>query len=78
MNSDSLRLLISNEINKIAFRPVSHHEPLLTSGILDSVTAVDLSILIEEESGIKVPFQEINEKNFATIDSIIAYLESRT
>jgi acyl carrier protein len=68
---------IKREIKKLAFKDVGYSDSLLKSGILDSITAVDLAVSIEEKYDIKIPFTDIGNQNFETIDTIVVYLESK-
>jgi acyl carrier protein len=68
---------LRSEIKKIAFREVKDDELLLKSGVLDSITAVDLAVSLEEKYSIKIPFTDINEQNFGSVNDIATYLESK-
>ena len=70
-----LQEFIKQEIKNLAFKEVGYSDSLLKSGILDSITAVDLAVSIEDKYNIKIPFTEINNQNFETINNIISYLE---
>lgn len=63
-------------IEELTFEEVSKHESLIESGILDSITVVDLAVSIENEAGVSIPFNEIKPENFETIEIIMAYVES--
>lgn len=68
---------LREEVQKFAFREVSDTESIAKSRLLDSITLVDLAVAIEEEYKIKIPFNEITEENFDTIDLIVAYLQKK-
>lgn len=49
-------------------------QPLITSGILDSLCLLDIQIFLEEEFGIRVPDEEMTVANFDTMDSAVRTL----
>ena len=51
--------------------------PLRSSGILDSVAMLHLVSFIEEHYGIEVKAHEVGDKNFARIDSIASFIQSK-
>lgn len=51
--------------------------PLLTSGILDSVATLRLVTFVEERYGIQVEAHEAGVENFDSIDSIVAFVQSK-
>ena len=69
---------IISKIEEIAFSNVQADEALWTSKILDSITLVELIVEIEEEFGLKVPFNEIIEDNFETVERMVKYLNTKT
>ena len=69
---------IRGEIKSLVFKDVSNDTSLIKSGLLDSISIVDLIIFIEEETGHKIPENHIIEENFDSIDNIKSYLSKRT
>ena len=69
---------IRGEIKSLVFKDVSNDTSLIKSGLLDSISIVDLVIFIEEETGFKIPENHIIEENFDSIDNIKSYLSKRT
>lgn len=67
---------LTKKIEEIAFAKVGLNDPLLSSGILDSVNVVELSVEIERELNIQIPFEEINATNFHSVQSICDYVET--
>ncbi|MEN8913574.1 MAG: phosphopantetheine-binding protein [Flavobacteriales bacterium] len=63
-------------IEELTFETVAKDESLIESGILDSITVVDLAVSIENEVGVSIPFNEIKPENFETIEIIMDYVES--
>ena len=52
-------------------------ESLLESGVLDSVAMVDLVTHLEAEYGVTVGDAEATPENFDSVDSIVAFVESK-
>lgn len=65
------------KIDEIAFSTVEPDEKLWESEILDSITVVELAVEIENEYGIKIPFDEIVVENFETVNLLIAYINKK-
>lgn len=48
---------------------------LVSDGILDSVTTIEVISTISMEFGIEIPFEEYTEDNFNSIDAIVSLME---
>ncbi len=48
---------------------------LVSDGILDSVTTIEVISTISMEFGIEIPFEEYTEDNFNSIDTIVSLME---
>lgn len=68
---------LKSKIEEIAFSEVERSDKLWNTGILDSITIVELAVEIEEEYGIKIAFDEIIEDNFMTLDQLIVFIEKK-
>ncbi|MGQ3013964.1 MAG: acyl carrier protein [Flavobacteriales bacterium] len=66
-----------SKIHEIAFAKVGKNDPLWSSRILDSITIVELAVEIENEYGIKVPFNEITVEHFETVELITQYIAAK-
>ena len=51
--------------------------PLRTSGVLDSVATLRLVTFVEEHFGITVESHEASVENFDSVNSIVAFIESK-
>lgn len=65
------------KIEEIAFETVELNDSLWESGVLDSITIVELAAEVEDEYNIEIPFDEIIEDNFETPAKLIAYIEAK-
>jgi acyl carrier protein len=68
---------LKQEIKNLVFKNVDTTESLIKSGLLSSITVVDLAVLIEENYKIKIPFTDISKDNFDTIELMIQFLKSK-
>ncbi|MNJ86140.1 D-alanine--poly(phosphoribitol) ligase subunit 2 [compost metagenome] len=68
---------IIDKIEEIAFSRVKPTDSLWQEKVLDSITIVELVVELEAEFGIKIPFNEIVEDNFETVERIVTYLNSK-
>lgn len=68
---------IIDKIEEIAFSRVTPSDSLWQEKVLDSITIVELVVELENEFGIKIPFNEIVEDNFETVERIVNYLNTK-
>ena len=60
-----------------ALLPVADETSLLESGILDSLSLLQLVVFLEGRFGITVGDADLLPENFATVNTICAYLRTR-
>jgi acyl carrier protein len=60
-----------------ALLPLSDETPLLDSGILDSLGLLRLVVFLEERFAITMDDTDLLPENFASVNSICAYLRAR-
>jgi acyl carrier protein len=51
---------------------------LISSGLIDSFSMVELVLFIEQQCGIKVKPTEVNLDNLDSVERILAFAEART
>ena len=69
---------ISRElVQDAALLPLSDDTSLLDSGILDSLSLLQLVVFLEERFGITVGDTDLLPQNFASVQAICAYLRAR-
>ena len=71
---DRLRAFICNEILLAPSRPLGDDEPLLTSGLVDSLAMAQIGMFIEDEFGIYVPDPDLVIENLDTVSAIAAVI----
>jgi acyl carrier protein len=57
---------------------IKDSDPLLESGVLDSLGVLDLVSFVEQEFSVHVADDELVPENFQTIDRIAAFIESKS
>lgn len=58
-------------------RPLSDSEPLLEKGIIDSMGILHLIAFLDEKFGILLSDEELNPKNFESLESIYALVANK-
>jgi acyl carrier protein len=56
---------------------IPEDEPLLESGVLDSLSLLDFVVFLEKQYGTKVPGEDIVPENFGSLVAVRAYLQAR-
>ena len=76
VGKDAVRQLIEQDLNR-PLPGVGDADSLLETGVLDSVSVLQLVSLLEERFGIAISEDELMPDNFETIDAIDAFLQRR-
>ena len=68
---------IAREMLKDPSRSIARDEPLLSSGLVDSFSLVDLALYVEDTFGVRIEDTELNVSTFDTLDQLAAIIQSR-
>ena len=68
---------IAAEILRQPDRQLSSDEQLISSGMIDSLSLVDIAIFIEEQFQVTIDDTELNAETFDTLDELEAIILSR-
>lgn len=68
---------IAEELLKSPDRQIQPDEPLISGGMIDSFSLVDLALFIEDTFGVRVDDTELNADTFDTLDQLAALIKSR-
>ena len=68
---------IQNFVEEIIMRKVTDSEPLVTSGLLDSMGLVDLALEIETEFNVKLNLPTMTPEEFDTLPLMASYIDAR-
>ncbi|MBN2499595.1 MAG: acyl carrier protein [Anaerolineales bacterium] len=72
-----LNTYITGEIMRQPDRTLAPTEPLISTGLVDSFSLVDLALFIEEEFGVHIDDTELNQDTFDTLQELAKLIEDR-
>lgn len=72
-----LAAYIAVEILKQPKRTIRPDEALISSGLIDSFSMVDLSLFIEDNFGVRIDDTELNAETFDTLQQLATLIQSR-
>jgi len=75
--ANSLSVKIVEKILKQPNRVIKLDEPLISSGLIDSFSLVDLALIVEDDFGVRIDDSELNADTFDTLDALVKLIESR-
>jgi len=68
---------IAAQILKQPERSIANNEALISSGLIDSFSLVDLALFIEDTYGVHIDDTELNADTFDTLDQLAALIQQR-
>lgn len=75
MRQDDVQSKILEILQEATRTAISIDEPLLTSGLIDSIAAVDIALAVESALGVAIPATEIGLR-LQTARTLIDYVSS--
>jgi acyl carrier protein len=73
----ALATYVSNTVLKQPNRVIKETEPVISSGLIDSFSLVDLALFIEDKFGVRIDDSELNAQTFDTLAQLADLIESR-
>jgi acyl carrier protein len=73
----SLAAFIAAKILKQPNRAVTPDESLISSGLIDSFSLMDLALYVEDTFGVRIEDTELNADTFDNLTQLAALIESR-
>jgi acyl carrier protein len=73
----TLATFMSNEIMKQPDRQITPDEPLISGGLIDSFSLVDLALFVEETFGVRIDDTELNADTFDSLTQLTELIKSR-
>ena len=64
---DKVLEILQNECPDVDF---TASEELVADGVLDSLTVTDIIVALTMEFGVRIPYEEVTEENFNSVDAI--------
>jgi acyl carrier protein len=68
---------IASQILKQPNRKISVSEPLISSGLIDSFSLMDLALFVEDSFGVRIGDTELNANTFDNLTQLASLIESR-
>lgn len=68
---------VSAEILKDKNRTIGSEEPLISSGLIDSFSLVDLALFVESSCGVRIQDHELNAEHIDTLDALVKFVQMR-
>ncbi|HSL28148.1 MAG TPA: acyl carrier protein [Anaerolineales bacterium] len=68
---------IATEILKQPNRPISPDETLISSGLIDSFSLMDLALFVEDTFGVRIEDTELNANTFDTLNQLAGLIQAR-
>ena len=75
--SQTLASFIATQILKQPKRVIKPDEPLISNGLVDSFSLVDLSLYIEKQFKVFIDNTELNKETFDTLAQLATLVQSR-
>lgn len=75
--TSQLASYIAREILKDPKRSIAPDEPLLSSGLVDSFSLVDVALFVEDNFGVRIEDTELNVSTFDTLNQLASLIQSR-
>jgi len=74
---EQISLFICEEIIHQPERILAPTEPLLSSGLLDSFSLVDISLFVEDHFNVRIDDTELNLDTFDTLEELASLVRGR-
>ena len=74
---DSVAKYITSKIIKQPNRKIEPDEAVISSGLIDSFSLVDLALFVEDTFGVHIDDTELNAQTFDTLDQLANLIRSR-
>lgn len=68
---------IATQILKQPNRKIAGDEPLISSGLIDSFSLMDLALFAEDTFGVRIEDTELNANTFDNLTQLASLIESR-
>ncbi len=75
--TNTLATFIAEEILKQPGREISSDEALISSGLIDSFSLMDLALFVEDNFDVRIEDTELNADTFDTLEALAELIQSR-
>ncbi len=73
----SLEKYITSQVLKQPNRRIANDEALISSGLIDSFSLMDLALFVEDTFSVRIEDTELNAETFDNLAQLVALIESR-
>ncbi len=73
----TINTFIADEILRQSGREISADEKLISSGVIDSFSLMDLALFVEDTFGVQIDDTELNADTFDTLEALAELIQSR-
>ena len=74
---EQLSKYIATEVLKQPDRVIQPDETLITSGLIDSFSLMDLALFVEDTFGVRIEDTELNADTFDSLQALTELIQSR-
>jgi acyl carrier protein len=74
---ERLKIYLKEDILKQPGRELKATEALISSGLIDSFSLVDVALYIEDTFGVQIDDTELNAETFDTLNELAELIENR-
>jgi acyl carrier protein len=75
--TSQLSTFIATTILKQPKRSIGDAEPLISTGLIDSFSLMDLALFVEDTFGVRIEDTELNADTFDNLTQLTSLIESR-
>ena len=75
--TSQLASFLAEKILKQPNRKITSNEPLLSSGLIDSFSLMDVALYVEDTFGVRIEDTELNADTFDNLNQLAALIDSR-
>ncbi|HET9912585.1 MAG TPA: acyl carrier protein [Anaerolineales bacterium] len=68
---------IAAQVLKQPNRRIAPDEPLISSGLIDSFSLMDIALFVEDTFGVRIEDTELNASTFDNLNQLASLVESR-
>ena len=72
-----LSTFLATDILKQPNRVIAADEPLISSGLIDSFSLMDVALFVEDNFGVRIEDTELNADTFDNLTQLASLIESR-
>jgi len=74
---NTIEAFIKNNILQQPNRDLQPDEPLLSSGLIDSFSLMDLALFVEDQYNVRIDDTELNAETFNTLNQLASLIAER-